>query len=75
MNNVNCRRDMTEILLKAALNTIQSINQSRNALENGFEEEIIHRRFIVFHQTVGPTSHTCLSTNNRFNLWHGLVYF
>ena len=27
MDNVSCRRDMTEILLKAALNTIQSINQ------------------------------------------------
>ena len=27
MNNVNCRHDMTEMLLKAALNTIQSINQ------------------------------------------------
>ena len=26
MNNVNCHRDMTEILLKAAENTIQSIN-------------------------------------------------
>ena len=24
MNNVNCRRDMTEILLKAAQNTIQT---------------------------------------------------
>ena len=27
INNVSCRRDMTEILLKAAKNTIQSINQ------------------------------------------------
>ena len=26
MNNVSSRRDMTEILLKVALNTIQSIN-------------------------------------------------
>ena len=26
MNNVSCRRDMSEILLKAAYNTIQSIN-------------------------------------------------
>ena len=26
MNNVSCRRDMTEILLKGALNAIQSIN-------------------------------------------------
>ena len=26
MNNVSCCRDMTEILLKAAQNTIQSIN-------------------------------------------------
>ena len=29
MNNVSFRCDMTEILLKAALNTIQSINQSK----------------------------------------------
>ena len=27
MNNVSCRRDMTEIQLKTVLNTIQSINQ------------------------------------------------
>ena len=30
MNNVSCHRDMTEILLKAAQNTIQSINQSKS---------------------------------------------
>ena len=28
MNNVSCRRDMTEILLKATLNTIQLFNRS-----------------------------------------------
>ena len=30
VNNVSCRRDMTEILLKAAYNTIQSVSQSIN---------------------------------------------
>ena len=30
MNKVSCCRDMTEILLKAAYNTIQSINPSKN---------------------------------------------
>ena len=33
MNNVNCHRDMTEILLKAALNTIQSINKFLRVLK------------------------------------------
>ena len=47
----------------------------RNASENDFEEEIINRRFVVFHQNVRPTSYTGLSSNDQFNLWHGLVYF
>ena len=37
MNNVSCRRDMTEILLKAAWNTIQSINKSLSILLPGIK--------------------------------------
>ena len=33
MNNVKCRCDMTEILLKAALNTIQSCSQVCNTMD------------------------------------------
>ena len=47
----------------------------RNASENDFEDEIINQRFVVFHQNIRPTSYTGLSSNDRFNLWHGLVYF
>ena len=50
-------------------------DRPRNASENGFEEEIIHRRFVVFHQNFRRTSYTGLSTNDRFNLLHGLVFF
>ena len=46
----------------------------RNAPENGLEEEI-HRHFVVFHQNIRSTNNIGLSTNERFNLWHGLVYF
>ena len=34
MNNVSCRHDMTEILLKAEYNTIQSFSYSNQSVEN-----------------------------------------
>ena len=32
----------------------------RNASENGFEEEITYRCFVIFHQNVRPTRHAGL---------------
>ena len=47
----------------------------RNASKNGFEKEIINRRFFVFHQNVRPTSYTGLSTNNGFNLLTSITQY
>ena len=52
MNNVSCRRDMTEILLKAALNTIQSINQPFHypAIYSAVDHHAERReRYQIFH--------------------------
>ena len=53
MNNVSCRRDMTEILLKAAYNTLQSINQTARPVLTtipAFEEPLSR----VLIDCVGP---------------------
>ena len=55
MNSVSCRRDMTEILLKVAKNTIQSVSRSLWIVSLGTKEFFVILTTISIKALAGPS--------------------